>query len=349
MQLNIHTAQGVLKAGRFSGNTPCLKTEDPITLTNTDNTITIGKQGITTWEQEYEECILSAENRLSAWYDKYAKHWLWSINNIKTTTGEITILPGRLFYINNTIPHTVSISKPHLDNILSLVDQYKILHRFIMCIYHYLNNLHRRLMNPEAPYGIVQRYLSAQACWNLSMFNVNFIVDAFANVDSVNIILGYVNKSCDPVTVDFEVQINASGSGLGLLGVYLDEASSNYDPNEHTIRRNLISSSGKDLGLADITNPNDCQWSWSSSWSKAIINQRFTNVERQAKCVYTITRNLFTTGYIRYSKDAQCSFDITVLATASTGDSRIYNFKVSCAALVQGRDVEYKTKEDSDE
>lgn len=350
MQLTINTASGNLLVTRFSKKSLSLKAEYPLTVVNKD-IVTVGKQGVTTWEDSYNDCIENAEDKINKVLSINSKHWLWSINNISSNTKEFTILPGRLFCLNKLNPHTLTLSKPYLNSILSISDQFKIMHKFVMCIFHYLSNLYRRLMNTEKPYGIVQRYLGAQACWNLNMFNINFIANTFATSDSINIVLGYINKSCDLVDVNFAVNITADGDGLGLLGIYLDSASANYDPTSHTILRNFITTDGTDYGMSDITNPNDCKWQFGGTWSKAVISQEFSKVEKQVKCTYIITRNPYVLGDLRYNKNKRCTFHVTIKATAqfensSNIDSREYQFDVQCATLERGYSTEYPTNQE---
>lgn len=354
MKFIINTRKEHYIADRFGRQSPCIKVAEPLVLYSTNNTsIIIMKKGATTWEQEYNGCITDATSLLNTCFATASSMWVWTINGIKTYNGAFAIIPGRLFSISTSSPSSLTISKPYLTCILSLQEQYKIMHRFIMCIYHYLNNLHRRLMNPEAPYGIVQRYLSAQACWNLNMFSTNFIADSFAAVDSVNIILGYTNSSCDLVDVHFSVNITADGNGLGLLGIYLDSTSTLYDPNSHSIQRNFITTDGIDHGFADITNPNDCIWERGGKWTEAKISQDFHNIDKQIKCTYIITRNPYVTGYIRYSKESLCTFNIIITATTTRPgehvvlNERSYEFNVSCASLIQGRNPEYIIEENA--
>lgn len=352
MELHIVTNDRKFIVDRFSKKSPNVVVDSPLYMTNDDSSITIGKYGNVTWEQEYTSYIYEVTNRLNNFLIEKTSKWLWSINNLKTHNGEFALLPGRLFTLVHNNNNSITLAKPYLKNIRSLKDQYEILHRFIMCIYHYLNNLYRRLMNPEEPYGIVQRYLSAQACWNLNMFSTSFIVDTFATVDSVNIILGYTNTSCDLVDVHFDVNITAEGNGLGLLGVYLDSTSVEYDPNSYSIQRNFVSADGKEYTFTDITNPNDCKWQFGGKWSKAIISQDFHNVDKQIKCTYIITRNPYVIGYVRYSEESRCVFNVHVKATAKLSSNpasvlsvREYEFNVSCASLIHGYDPEYEIEE----
>lgn len=340
--------------GRFS-DAPTICTEKPLHLDIVDDVLVLSKDGSDSWEQQYNECVLNCVNRLTNWFDFNRHEWLWSINKVYTTDGNFALLPGRFYDItyNPEEPSNLTIGKRILGFMYDLKSQYIIMHRFVMCIHHYLKNLRRRLLNSEPPYGIVQRYLGAQACWNLNMFSTNFIVDAFATVDSVNIILGYVNKTCKKVNVKFEVDITAQGKGLGLLGIYLDSASTTYDPSLHSIKRNFVTEDGESDSYADITNPNDCRWQFGGSWSNAKILQEFKDVDKNVKCTYLITKNPYVTGYVRYSDSARCTFHIGVKATATFvgsnyQDVRLYDFDVSCAALEQGYNPEYPKKEEED-
>lgn len=349
MQLYINDGTNSLKCSRF-GNSPTIISEEPLKIETDNTTITINKIDSSTWEQSYTQLVNTCANRLQQWFMKYRSNYIWTINTIAPCDGAFTLLPGR-YYKFTFNHHGISLGKVVIDNSLSREEVYDIISRFIMCIYHFLNNLNRRLLNPEPPYGILHRYMSAQACYNLIIFNTNFVVNAFASMDAVVIVLGYINKVCEPLSVKFSVDINAEGK-TGLLGIYLDTASATVDPNSYRITRNFVSAEGKDFGETDITNPNDCTWQFGGQWTHGTIQQTF-NLGKSAKSTYLITKNPYVNRYTRYSDSGRCVFNITVNAQVTQGnkviDSRKFNFTCDCAELVAGKEKVEVTDQEEEE
>lgn len=346
MKFTINTGNNKYIVDRFNKYAINTNAKDSdLTISVRNNSIILENILGASWLDIYNRLINKCESRLSAWYADNSNSFVRSISGVTVNDGHFLIVPGRLISANYGDSNEVLLGRIGVQDKKSPDAILLDLFRCQLCLYHFLNSLVHRHLNPEPPYGTLLRYLSAQAYWNLCVCSRAPSVKCISTFDKVIIVLDYQAQRCVDAIVEFEIDITVEqGDNLGLLGVYIDEISKDIAPYSYTIYRDFVTASGIHYELTDITNPADCIWQKDGTWTRAKIKQTFGTPGdaenpgkgvRNAKSVFVIGRNPYATGTFKRNSELDCVFKITSKVKLNDEEFN-YETTCSCASLIDG-------------